>query len=140
VDISNAFIGKVSKPTTKEVSAALGPSAKVWEQLVDELAQKHGVDVQEWKSYSPKHGWSLQLKLKKRTIVHLAPCKSCFRVGFILGERAVTAARQSKLPKSVAKVIADAPRYPEGTGVRLVVKSAKDLPAIFKLAEVKLAN
>ena len=140
MDISNAFIGKASKPTTEEVSAALGASAKVWEQLLDELAQKHEVDVQEWKSFSPKYGWSLQLKRKKRTIVHLAPCKGCFRVAFILGDRAVKAARQGKFTKRVAKAIAAAPRYPEGTGVRLVVKSTKDLPAIFKLAEVKLAN
>jgi hypothetical protein len=139
MDLPNAFIGKAGKPTTKEVSAALGASAKVWERLVDELAD-HGADVQEWKSYSPKYGWSLRLKLKKRTIVYLSPSNGCFRVMFILGDKAVKAARQSKFPKSVAKAIADAPRYPEGTGVRLVVKSAKDLPAIFMLAEVKLAN
>ena len=53
---------------------------------------------------------------------------------------AVKAARQSKLPKSVAKVIEDAPRYPEGTGVRLTVKAAKDLGAIRKLAIIKLEN
>ena len=44
------------------------------------------------------------------------------------------------LPQNVAKVIEDAPRYPEGTGVRLVVRGARDLAAIRKLALVKLEN
>jgi hypothetical protein len=140
VDIPNAFIGKAGKPTVEELSAALGSSAKTWKQLVDWLAEEQGVAVQEWKSFSLKYGWSLQLKRKKRTIVHLSPCNGCFRAALILGDRAVKAARQSNLPKSVAKAIEDAPRYPEGTGVRLIVKGTKDLAAIRQLVAVKLAN
>ena len=108
--------------------------------LISWLDEKHGVSVQEWNSFSPKYGWSLRLKLKKRTIVHLSPCTGCFRVAFILGERAVAAARQSSPSKAMLKLLDDAPHYPEGTGLRLLVKSAKDLPAIRTLAEVKLAN
>ena len=140
MNIPNAFIGKAEKPTVEEVSAALGSSAKTWKQLVDWLAEEQGVAVQEWKSVSLKYGWSLRLKLKKRTIVHLSPCNGCFRVVLILGDKAMKAARQSNLPKTVAKVIADAPRYTEGTGVRLIVKGTKDLAAIRKLVVVKLAN
>ena len=99
-----------------------------------------GVAEQEWKSSSPKYGWSLRLKLKKRTIVYLGPCDGCFRVAFVLGNRAVAAARQSGLPKPVLKLLDEAPRYAEGTGLRLMVKGPKDLAAIRKLALVKLAN
>jgi hypothetical protein len=80
------------------------------------------------------------LKLKKRTIVHLSPSDKCFLVMFILGDRAVIAALLSNLPKSVVKAIKDAPRYPEGSGIRLIVKRTSDLPAIQKLAVIKLAN
>jgi hypothetical protein len=45
-----------------------------------------------------------------------------------------------KLPKAVLKIIDEAPRYPEGTGVRLEIAARKDLAAVRKLAEVKLAN
>jgi hypothetical protein len=38
------------------------------------------------------------------------------------------------------QVLDEAPRYPEGTGVRLMVKSAKDLADIRAFALVKLAN
>jgi hypothetical protein len=101
---------------------------------------EQGVAVSEWNSYSPKAGWALRLKVKKRNIVYLAPCAGHFRVAFILGDKAVAAARQGNLAKSTLKLIDEAPRYPEGTGVRLMVKAAKDLAAIKKLALIKMAN
>ena len=140
LEIPNAFVGSVTKPSADEVSVALGPSAKVWTQLVDEFAENYNVTIQEWKSYSPKHGWSLRLLQKKRTIVYLSPCQGCFRVAFILGDKAIKLLKQDKLSKSLAKLINDAPRYPEGTGVRLLVRGTKEITAIRKLAEAKLAH
>ena len=139
VDIQNAFVNRAVQPTAEEVSAALGATAEAWKQIVNWLAEK-GVADQEWKSISPKYGWSLCLKLKKRTIVYLVPCAGCFRVAFALGDRAVAAARRSDLSKSVLKLLDEATRYAEGTGVRLLVKGSKDLAAVRKLAIIKLAN
>ena len=81
-----------------------------------------------------------KLKHGKRTILYLAPCHGSFRALFILGPKAVAAAPAAKLSKSLLKLIDEAPRYPEGTGVRLEVKSRKYLPAIRKLAALKLAH
>jgi hypothetical protein len=78
--------------------------------------------------------------VKKRNIVYLGPCAGCFRVAFVLGDKAVAAARKSDLAKSTLKIIDEAPRYAEGTGVRLIVKAEKDLGAIKKLALIKMAN
>ena len=139
MDTPNAFIGKTAPPTQNEIDAALGATADVWNQLLHWFAEQ-GVADQEWKSSSPKYGWSLRLKLKKRTIVYLAPCEGCFRVAFVLGDRAVAAARQSDLSKTTLKLLDDAPRYAEGTGVRLIVKATKDLASVRKLAAIKLAN
>jgi hypothetical protein len=136
----NAFIGKTKKPTDDELAAALGPAKSVWDRLVKDLAEESGVDVQEWNSYSPKAGWSLRLKRKKRTIAWLAPCQGCFRVAFILGDKAMKAARECGLPQRVIKILDEAPRYPEGTGVRLEVKAVKDVTVLKKLASVKLEN
>jgi hypothetical protein len=132
----NAFIGRTQPPTDDELSAELGAARALWDELLAMLA----LPIQEWNSYSPKAGWSLKLKLKKRTIVYLAPCHGSFRVAFILGDKAMEAARQCKLSKAVMKIMDEAPRYPEGTGVRLEIKAHKDLTAVKKLAEVKLAN
>jgi len=139
MEIPNAFIGKTSAPTVDEVVAALGPTSEVWKQLIDWMAEQ-GATVQEWNSYSAKSGWAMRLKVKKRNIVYLAPCSGCFRVAFTLVDRAVAAARQSNLSKSNLKLLDEAPKYPEGTGVRLIVKAPKDLAAIRKLALIKLAN
>jgi hypothetical protein len=52
----------------------------------------------------------------------------------------VAAARQSDLSKTTLKLLDEAPRYAEGTGVRLIVKATKDLASVRKLAAIKLAN
>lgn len=140
MDIPNAFIGRTIQPTSAEISSVLGPTIASWNRLISWLAEKRGVADREWKSTSPTYGRSLLLKLKKRTIIYLGPCAGCFRVSLVLGDRAVAAARQSNLPGRVLKLLDEAPHYGEGTGLRLLVTSAKDLPAIQKLAEIKLAN
>jgi hypothetical protein len=139
MDIPNAFIGHAAQPTAEELAAALGPTAVVWKELVDWLAEQKIVD-EEWKCVGKKYGWSFRLKVKQRNIIHMSPCEGCFRVAFIFGDKTVAAARQSNLSKSTLKLIDEAPRYPEGTGLRLLVKSSKDLVEIRKLALIKRSN
>jgi hypothetical protein len=141
VEVLNAFIGKAEQPSPEELSAALGTCAGLWNELIGWMADKLGVATQEWKGvYVHKYGWSLTLKLKKRTIVYLGPCMGCFRVAFTLGDKALAAAKDAKLPKKILQALAQAPHYPEGTGLRLVVTKAADLKPIRKLAEIKLAH
>ncbi len=141
VEVLNAFVGKTERPSAEEVAAALGPAAGLWNELVEWMAANLGVSTQEWKGICVrKYGWSLTLKLKKRTIVYLGPCIGCFRVAFSLGDKALQAAKHAKLPRKVLQALAEAPRYPEGTGLRLVVSKAADLAPIRKLAEIKLAH
>ena len=139
MDIPNAFVGRKTPPTDKEVAAELGSSLAAWKELIVWLAAQ-GIAGKEWKSVSPKYGWGLRPALKDRTILYLGPCDSCFRVSFVLGDKAVAAARAGDLPKSLLKEIAKAKRYAEGTGVRLIVREPKDLAAVHKLTEIKLAN
>jgi hypothetical protein len=141
VESQNAFIRKSEKPSLEELSAVLGPTAILWNKLVDSMASDLGVAIQEWKGVCVnKYGWSLRLKMKARNIVYLAPGNGFFRVAFVLSDRAVKAAKAVHFPAAVAQAIADAPHYPEGTGLRLTVRKARDLAAIRKLAEIKLAN
>jgi hypothetical protein len=138
--LPNAFVGRTRKPSEAELSEALGPAKEPWDALVARLAEDHGVRDQEWKSYSPKAGWSLRLARKKRTIVWLAPCPGAMRVAILLGDRALAAARQAKLPKRLRKALDEAVRYPEGTAARIDVRSARDVPGLARLAEIKLAH
>ena len=131
----NAFIGKKDQPTEKEVASALGSSKQLWQKLISELRLEP-----EWNSYSIKAGWSLKMKQKKRTILYLGPCEGSFRAAFVLGDKAIAAAKAIALPKRVLKMIAEAKKYPEGTAVRFEDVKADDLDAIEKLAEIKAAN
>jgi hypothetical protein len=140
MDHPNAFIGKSAHPTAAEVTSALGETNQLWNELVEWLAQKHGVKDQEWTCSGAKYGWALRLKLKKRAILYLGPCEGCFRAALVLGDRAIQAVHESSPSKALQKLIDEAPRYPEGTGIRILVKRSADLAAVRKLAVIKLAN
>ncbi|MGZ4789969.1 MAG: DUF3788 domain-containing protein [Terriglobales bacterium] len=129
----NAFVGKKTKPTDRELALALGPTYQLWQALLDQLHL-----TAEWNSYSPKAGWSLKLKQKQRTILYLGPCKGSFRASFVLGAKAIEAARACGLPQPVLRLISEAKKYPEGTAVRFERVEAEDLASIAALARIKL--
>ena len=137
---SNAFAGKSERPDNDELAAALGPTKSLWDELASDLARENQIDVQEWKSSSPKAGWSLRLKHGERTIVYLIPLRGCFLAALVLGDKAVKAAQHSPLPARMRKIIEDAPRYAEGTGVRIGVNGPEDISAIKMLARIKSEN
>jgi hypothetical protein len=141
MDIPNAFIGKPEHPSNAEIAAVLGPSARLWTELIGEVSSDVPSLTLEWKGVCVnKYGWTLRLKQKSRNILYLSPCNGCFRVAFVLGDKAVKAAGEAHLPKAVAQALATAPHYPEGTGLRLMVHRPGELSAIRKLAQIKLAN
>jgi hypothetical protein len=136
--LANAFINKTDAPTTDELAAALGPAKALWDKLLAELPED--CNTHEWNSYSRKAGWSLRVKREKRVIVYLVPSHGSFTAAFVLGDRAVEAAKHSGIPQKVIEIIDGSKRYAEGTGVRIEVAGARDLPAIKKLVAVKLQN
>jgi hypothetical protein len=58
----------------------------------------------------------------------------------ILGDKAVNAVRAGKPGARMTKLIVDAPRFPEGTGIYLDVERGRDLLLIRKLVKIKLAH
>ena len=137
----NAFSGKAKQPSDAEITAALGSCDKLWKEFIRWMAEEERVAEQEWKGiYVNKYGWNLRLKQKGRNIVYLGPGKSCFMVSFVLNDKALNAAKEAHLPKAVADAVAAALHYPEGNGLRLIVRRPADLLAIRKIAAIKLAN
>ncbi len=134
----NAFIGHTKQPTDAELTAALGAARPLWDEVAVAMARDLGIPGREWKSYGAKHGWSLRLQKAKRNIVHLAPQAGSFVVFFILGDRALKAARAGRLSRAAAKLLDEAPHYPEGTGIRFEGVRKSDLPFIRTLAKIKL--
>ena len=136
----NAFAGQAECPTPKAVEATLGKSCPLWKQLVADLQGELELDGEEWNSSGIKYGWSLRLRLKKRNIVYLGPRFGSFMTAFVLGDKAVAAARKSKLPADVLKLIAQSKRYAEGTPVRIEVSQPEHLQLVKILARIKVEN
>lgn len=126
--LPNAFIGKLEAPTAKELTAALGAARVHWDQLLARLAAELNLVVEEWNSYSPKAGWALRLKMKKRNIVYLSPCQGGFRVSFVFGGKAVEAARQSTLPRRSSSWSRKASGIPRALGSAWKRLTAKTFP------------
>jgi Protein of unknown function (DUF3788) len=136
----NAFAGQKQCPTEKELASALGSTLPLWNQLVAGIKQELNIDTAEWHTGSVKLGWSLRLQLKKRNIVYLGPRQGWFVAAFALGDKAVAAARKSVLPANVIQVINNSKRYAEGTAVRIVVKTPKNIEVVKALAKIKMEN
>lgn len=127
-----------ARPTDQQVDAVLGSSLEAWRSLASWLTDAAGVDTWEWGSSGKRYGWALRAKAGRRTIAYLIPQHGTFLVGLVLGDRAMTAARQAALAASVRAVIDSAPRYAEGTGFRIPVGSTAELGDVRTLIEAKL--
>jgi len=138
--LTNAFINRAEAPGEADLAAALGAVKAVWDKLIATLTEEHELDAQEWNSSGPKQGWALRLKKQRRNILYLVPSPGAFTVALVLGDKAVKAARQSKLPARVIEILDEAPRYPEGTGLRIDVRGSTMIPAIRRLTAIKLQN
>jgi hypothetical protein len=136
----SAFDDKSNQPRSGQLKETLGRSGALWDRLKGHLASEYQPLAEKWMFSGAKWGWSLQLKQKKRTILYMTPCKKHFLVGFALGEKAVNAAHESDLPASVLATIDSATKYAEGRGVRIEVRTKKDLENVKNLAVVKMAN
>jgi hypothetical protein len=136
----SAFDDKTKPPQEDELGAMLGSSYALWNELKKRIAAQFAPLSIEWGFTSKTTGWGLRLKQENRAVLYMTPCKGYFLASFALGEKAVKAARKSGLPASVLAVIEGARRYAEGRGVRLEVKTPKDVKDIEKLALIKMAN
>jgi hypothetical protein len=136
----NAFIGFPQAPSEEELASALGGALSTWKQLLEVLRGDFGLQTTDWHSYSRKAGWALRVKKGERNIVYLSPCAGLFKASFALGDKAMTAARASRLPKAVLAILDTARRYAEGTGVALEIRKSAELASVKKLVAAKLAN
>jgi hypothetical protein len=134
----SAFGDKGKPPTEDELRRALAAAAPVWARLVAHVTQTCPAVTEQWNFAGTKFGWSMRLRSKDRIVLYLIPQAGQVLVGIVLGARAVAAAAEAALPAAVRAAIAAAPRYAEGTGLRLPVVAVEELPAIFTLVALKM--
>lgn len=136
----SAFDDRSRPPKDDELAAVLGRGATNWNRLKDRVAARCGPVSEVWGWSGMNFGWGLRIKQRERVILYLTPCRGYFLASFALGEKAVEAARESRLPAGVLKAIEDAPKYAEGRGVRFEIRRASDVASIEALAVLKLAH
>jgi hypothetical protein len=136
----SAFDDKSSPPRDRALEATLGRTHSLWARLKNDLQAAYGPLIEEWAFSGKSFGWSFRLKQNKRTIVYMTPCRAHFLASFALGEKACRAAHAAGLAAPVLAAIDGAPKYPEGRGVRIPVRSRRDLDTVESLAAIKVAN
>ena len=136
----SAFDDKSNQPNADELAQVLGKSHSLWYELQKEVCSLFTPALVEWGYASKSTGWGMRIKTEKRVIIYMTPCRGYFLASFALGEKAVRAARDAKLPAKILSAIDAAPKYAEGRGVRIEVRTKSDVKAIAKLAAIKLAN
>lgn len=136
----SVFDDKARQPTEADLARALKGSFVFWNELKERTASRFTPLTFEWGFTGKSTGWGLRLKHKDRVILYMTPCNGYFLASFALGEKAVQAAREAKLPSPLLKIIDSARKYAEGRGVRLRVTSARDVRNIGKLAVIKMST
>ena len=126
-------------PSPAALAAALGDSAPLWRQLVDELTSDFPGLREEWKPSKLEFGSLCLLKLKERTLLYLIPRSGDFEVSIVLGERAVALALAGDLPADLQRQLSEARQYAEGRGIRFPVTTATRIAPIRKLVAYKTA-
>ncbi len=137
---TSVFTDKSARPDNPQLVKTLGGKARFWEAIKGHIEENYGDVTEEWKFYGAKSGWVLKMLLKKRNLFFFTPLEGDFRLGFVFGDKAVSAAEKSDLPKDMINTLKDAKKYVEGRGLRVEVKSATDVENVKKLIDIKVKN
>ncbi len=135
------FCDKYLLPSVSEVNEALGESHAMWND-VKQYMENYGKTKEEWKIYSQKAGWCKKIFLtegkKERNIIFLYPNINYFTCILVFGEKAVSAAEKSELPKNIIDSIYNAKQYSEGRSFIVEIRTQQDLEILKKLIDIKI--
>jgi hypothetical protein len=138
--VPSAFLDRTPHPRDRDLDEVLGRTGALWTQLRNDLASRFAPLDESWTWSGQSHGWILKLTRKRRTVLYMVPGRGSFVASFALREPDWKVAQGSDLSAAVLEIIANAPPYAEGRGVRLEVRSRKDLGQVLTLAEIKMTG
>lgn len=127
------------RPETTALRARLGDAAPLWKDAVGLTRERSPTLTEAWHFAGPRVGWTLRLVEGARILVYLTPGQGRFRVGMVLGRKAVAAARLAGLSQAAARILDAAPAYAEGHGVRFEVASGADMRPFQELLAIKVS-
>jgi hypothetical protein len=135
---TSVFTDKSAEPDAARLAEALGATAPIWSELRDYLETEYGPLTDEWKFYGEKSGWLGKTLRKKRNLFFLTPLDGYFRLGFVLGDKAVAVIEESDVSDEIKQELRDARKYAEGRGLVVEVRKPEDIEPVKILVEIKL--
>jgi hypothetical protein len=130
------FVDGKRKPTEKEIGDALGGKALLWDDLVDFLDRKHGIQGQ-MSFGGQKYGWFLGFRKGGRPLADLYPGDGTFTVQVVLGKAATAVALKLKFGNHVKEVFDNARQLYDGRWLFVPVRSKRDLEDVKTLIDTK---
>ena len=89
VSCLSAFGDKAVMPDDNAVSAVLGDTANIWDELRAYVTDNYPNVAGEWKHYGKAAGWSYKLLSKKRNLLFLFRVRVCLGYGLFWAKKVV---------------------------------------------------
>ena len=134
------FEDKLVLPDNGMVAAVLSDTYSLWEELVSHIMAEYPGVAEEWKYYGKAFGWTYKLISKKRNLLFLVPLEGCFRVRFVLGEKAAACADAADLPEEIKEAISVATPHVEGRSIDIDINGPEQMKTIKTLVKIKYEN
>jgi hypothetical protein len=135
----SSLTDKRRPPDDAALNAVLGVARRAWDAILAELAPRTGLTSQ-WKFYAGGHGWQLQVRDRKSTVLYLIPGDGSFVAAMALNDAAVGTLPDSGMPANVIRAIQAAKPAMEGRPARIEVTGARQVPTVKALLALKLAG
>lgn len=134
------FEDKAKKPDDNDLSAALGETKALWDQLKSHVMETYPPITEDWKHYGKSSGWTMKLLRKKRNLFFSYPGDGMFTLVFIFGDKAVAAMEKSSVPVHLVEELKATRKYAEGRGLSIPVNNPGDVETAKELIAIKVAN
>ena len=136
--MSSHFTDPSTPPDSKTLLLALGGSAPLWKSFREEAFRRFPHAREVWKYYGAGSGWAMKFLVGKKNLFFLVPLEECFRLNFVLGEKAVQRTLAGPLPAEVERALREGRSYPEGRSISLEISQESDLSLGMEILGIKL--
>ena len=133
----SVFLDPKAPPEARALAAALGKSARLWEELAAGLVAAHAPLAVSWSWSGKSAGWLLKLARRGKALVYLVPGEGGFVASFALRPAAHEAALARKWPATVEAALRGARAFREGRSVRVEIRKPADLAAVRALVALQ---
>jgi hypothetical protein len=132
------FIDRNHEPTEQEITACLGASLPLWDELIRYMRKTYSPEQDLKFLYGKEYGWGKRFRMKGKLLTNLFPSDGGFTVQIILNPKIVEIAMAMNIGENIRHVMEHATPFPEGCWLFIPVESEKDLRDIRQVLDLKV--